>query len=385
MILEIIIITNFLLILNVLIFYPLIIFGFAKLFKKPVKKNFSYEPEISVIIAAYNEEKLIKDAIESIYNSDYPTEKIRVLVGSDGSNDKTVEIVKESSKIYNTLEIYELNRIGKNAVLNFLVSKTNTRVIFYMDADLRIQKDTIKRLLSILSDDSVGAVMAALKINTNEDDTSAGGFGESFYQKYEKFIRKKESDIYSNINSLGLYAIKSEVYTEIPNDLVCDDFFRMLETALKGKRVIYDYDTIIYEVREKSTKEEMLRRVRLVAGGLSTVWQCKSILNPKYGWVSFFIWNHKILRWFLPVYLIIIGISTIFISPESVLFAPLIYFHIIFYGGAMLGWLLEKIKIKFFPCRILLFTVTMNIGFLLGLIRFFRGGQNAIWDRTVNN
>jgi cellulose synthase/poly-beta-1,6-N-acetylglucosamine synthase-like glycosyltransferase len=385
MLFEIIIIINIFLILNVLIFYPVIIYISAKLFKKPIKKNEDYEPEISIIIAAYNEEKLIQGAIESIYNSNYPLNKIKVLVGSDGSTDKTVDVVKELTKTHNTLEIYELNRIGKNNVLNYLVSKSDSEVIFYMDADLRIQKDTFKKLLSVLSDDSVGAVMAALKIYSSDNDSSAGGFGESVYQKYERFIRKNESDIYSNINSLGLYAIKREVYTEIPNDKVCDDFFRMLETAFNRKRVIYDSDTIIHEVREKSTKEEMLRRVRLVAGGLSTVFYCKKILNPKYGWASFFIWNHKILRWLLPIYMILISLFTIFLAPDSYLFIPLVYFHILFYGGALLGWILEKVKINFFPFRILLFAISMNIGFLLGIIRFLRGGQNAIWGRTVNN
>jgi len=386
MIFKLVILISIFLIFNVFILYPVILWVASKFFKKPIISNTEFEPKITILIAAYNEEKLISEAIKSIYSSDYPIEKINVIVGSDGSSDNTIQILKSLSQQYKSLEYYELNRVGKNAVLNFLVEKSNSNIIFYMDADLRVKKDSIRKMLSILSDNSVGAVMASLEIMDAKSQKTAGGIGESIYQKYETFIRLRETEIFSNINSLGtLYGIKKEVYSPIPNDFVCDDLFRMLSTAIQKKRVIFDFATTVEEVREKSTKEEMLRRIRLVAGGLSTVWQCKKILNPKFGWVSFFVWNHKVLRWLTPFYLIFIALSTFFLNIHSNFFLPLLIFQITLYGGALIGWILEKIKINLLPFKILLFSVSMNIGFLLGIFRFLTKGQNSIWGRSVGN
>ncbi|MFH1050584.1 MAG: glycosyltransferase [bacterium] len=386
MLVEIIILINVFLIFNVFILYPVILFVASKLFSKPINKKENFEPDITVVIAAYNEEKLIKGAIDSIFKSNYPTGKIKVLVGSDGSNDGTIRILNTLKEQYLSLDFYEFARVGKNAVLNYLVDKSNTEIIFYMDADLRVKPDTIAKMIAILSDNSVGAVLASLEIVGEKSVSTAGGFGESLYQKYETFMRKKESDIYSNINSLGtLYGIKMEVYSPIPNDFVCDDLYRMLKTASHKKRIIFNTDLVVEEVREKTTKEEMLRRIRLVAGGLSTVKECKSILNPKYGWVSFFVWEHKVLRWLSPLYLIMIAVSIIFLRPESYLFIPILSLQTALYGGALIGWLFEKFKLNIIPFRILLFAVSMNIGFLLGLFRFLAKGQNAIWGRNVNN
>ncbi len=386
MLVEIIILINVFLIFNVFILYPLILFLASKFFFKPITRSTDFKPDITIIIAAYNEEKLIKGAIDSIFTSDYPAEKIKVLVGSDGSDDSTVQVLEQLSQHYNNIEYFELKRIGKNAVLNFLVDKSNTEIIFYMDADLRVKPNTLSKMISILSDNSVGAVLASLEIIGEKSVSTAGGYGESLYQKYETYMRKKESDIFSNINSLGtLYGIKMEVYSPIPNDLVCDDLYRMLKTASHKKRIIFDTGLVVEEVREKTTKEELLRRIRLVAGGLSTVKECKSILNPKYGWVSYFVWNHKVLRWLSPLYLIAIAVSTIFLKPDSLLFIPILSLQIALYGGALIGWLFEKFKLNIMPFRILLFAVSMNIGFLLGILRFLTKGQNAIWGRNVNN
>ena len=377
---EIVILICIFLLINAFILYPLVLAIFSKFFKKPIRFSNNFQPEISVIIAAYNEERLIKDAIISIYESDYPKELINVFVGSDGSTDKTVEIVKELQKIYNNLFCYEFERSGKNYVLNQLVPKANTEIIFYMDADIRIERRTISQLTKILSDSTIGGVIASmLSIDVNKNN-NLGRQGETGYQTYEKYLRIYESQISSTINSLGaFYGIKKKYYKPIPNELVCDDLYPLYQVIINNKRVVFNDKTIVKEVREKSLNIEFSRRVRVAAGGLSTVWACREILSPKYGWVSFFVWNHKILRWFSPVFLIIIAVGTVFLNPNSYLYLPLIILQVILYCGAILGWLLEKIKINFVFFKALLFIVSMNIGFLFGILRFITKKQNARW------
>lgn len=379
-IIELVILLNLFFLFNVFVLYPAIIFIASKFIRNTYQIIKANKPDIAIIISAHNEEKLIEEAIISIYESGYPVDKISCIVGSDGSTDNTIGILEKLHERYKSLEFYDYKRAGKNFVLNQLVPKSKSEIIFYMDADLRIAPETLDRLTGILSEESVGAVLSSVKFAGK--DVNAGGFGEYLYQQYETKLRIHESNIVSSINSLGtLYGIKKSLYNEIPNNLVCDDLYRLLATALQNKRIIFDDKSVVIEVREKAVTEEIKRRKRVVSGGLSTVLACRKILNPAYGWVSFFVWNHKVLRWLSPVYLILIAIGTFLLNIESWLFYPLCITQAILYGGAALGWGFEKFKFNILPLRILLFAVSMNLGFLLGIARFIAGGQNAMWGR----
>ncbi|TAL69741.1 MAG: glycosyltransferase [Bacteroidetes bacterium] len=360
--------------------YPWILCILSKLFSKPVRKNLNFYPEITVIIASYNEENYIEDAVNSIYESGYPAELINTLIGSDGSTDNTSNVVKQLINKYPKIRLFEYPRSGKNYLLNQLVPNAETEIIFYMDADLRISYGTFNKLLSILADDDVGSVMASLKIVRYDDNT--GYLGESSYQYLETFIRRWESSIYSCTNSLGtLYCIKKEHYNALPNNLVCDDLYRILYVSFKGKRVIFDNDSEVIEVRQKSLKGELRRRFRLTAGSLSTIWKLKRLLLPDYGWISFFVISHKIARYASPFMLIGIFISSLILSAYSDLYLIFVYGQLILYFSALIGWLFEKINIKFLPFRISLLFITMNVSFIIGILWFLIGGQNAKWER----
>ena len=383
---EIIILVNIFLLINVFIFYPLLINIFAKIFKKPLQLTTNYQPDITIIISAYNEEKLIEDAIESIYKSLYDSKKIKVLIGSDGSTDRTVEILEKLTKKYKSLKYFSFERIGKNAVLNKLSPMVDSEIIIYMDADIRLESESLTKLIEIFSVDNIGAVISTMNIINPDNDENIGKQGEYKYQAYEKQIRLNESLISSTVNSLGaFYGIRKKLYNPLPNSLVCDDLYPLYNVLIRKYRVVFTDLAIVNEVRGKSLNDEFSRRIRLASGGWSTISSCKSLLLPKYGWVSFFLWNHKILRWLSPVYLILIALSTFLISSDSWLFLPIITFQVLLYFGAILGWLLEKIRVNFFVTRIFLFIVSMNLGFLLGFFRFLLGGENSKWSRTVSN
>ncbi|MDA3843196.1 MAG: glycosyltransferase [Candidatus Kapabacteria bacterium] len=380
---EILIFSSFGNLLNAFVLYPIALFIISRFFKKKVETAEEYRPGISILISAYNEEKLISDAVASIYNSEYPNELIRVIVGSDGSDDNTINILNELKTKYDSLEVYDLPRSGKNRILNILAEKVETPLLFYMDADLRIQNGTISKLTEQLSDTEVGAAMAAVKIVVDPEDENAGVKGESLYQKLETYIRIWESSVSSTVNSLGtLYGIKTELYQPLPNDRVCDDLYRILITSYKKKRVIFVPDAIVTEVREKSLGDELGRRIRLAAGGLSAVWEVRDVFIPfkkGYAWMSFALYTHKILRWSAPIMLIGILLGAILLPEESMIYDKVMIGQAVLYGGGLIGWILEKMKINLFPFRILVFFLSMNIGFLLGIFRFIARKQNSAW------
>lgn len=363
--------------------YPIIIAILSKIFAKPINSSDEFFPDISIIISAYNEEKLIKAAVESVFNTNYPKEKIQVLIGSDGSTDNTVKILEEISKNYPQIKYFDYPRIGKNQVLNRISSEVNTGIVMFMDADCRLKANTIPIVVSKFADTAIGAVIASMHSISQETDDNAGREGEILYQKIETQIRVNESKIFSTVNSLGaFYAIRKEMLSILPNDKICDDYYPLLYTSLKRKRVIFCDEAVVCEVREKSLSDELSRRIRLAAGGMATVWHNKKLLLPNFGWVSFFLWSHKVLRWLSPIYLIIIAIWTILFPEKTLIYYTILFFQLIIYIFAFWGWLFEKMKIKFIPFRISLFFVSMNFGFLVGIIRFLLQGKNSIWERN---
>jgi poly-beta-1,6-N-acetyl-D-glucosamine synthase len=368
-------------IFNAYILYPLALFIFSRFINKKVDKSSEFKPEIAILISAYNEEELIEDAIRSIYVNDYPLDKIQVIVGSDGSDDRTAEIVTQLLSEYDSLRLFEFPRQGKNQTINALVEKAEAEVIFFMDADLRITKNQIETMVEQFNDDMVGGVMSSLEIIA-QDGGDVGELGEKIYQKFEKTIRKWETQISTNINSLGtFYGIKRRYFKEIPNDYVCDDLFIVLQIAAVKKRMIFMDDVKTIEIRKKTLSKEINRRVRLAAGGISTVKAHWHLLLPGYGWASFFLSMHKLMRWLAPIYMLGILIGTFMLPWGDEFQRWMIFFQSILYGSALLGWIFEKIKIKILPFRLAVFFVSMNYAFLLGWYHFLRKGQNAKWDR----
>lgn len=385
-ILQIIVFIIIFLILYSFFFYPLLIKIIALVINNSVKRDISFQPDITILMAAYNEEELIDDAVKSIFSNNYPPEKIHLIIGSDGSRDRTNEILAEFKNENQNIDYFLYNRIGKNEVINELIKKVTTDLVFFLDADLRIPNNTLSNLVGLFADETVGTVISRLNIISEQDTDNIGRKGETLYQKYETSMRINESKIQSTINSMGtLYGIRTKFFDQLPNDLVCDDMHIILQSAYFNHRIIFDNDSETIEVRKKSLSNELQRRVRTTAGGFSTVIANKQLFSPKYGWVCFFLWSHKVLRWFTPVFLFLIMVISIPLYQHSSLFSALLYIQIAFYLLACLGWLAEKVNIKFLPIRMCVYFVSINYGFLLGMIRFLKGQQNALWDKITDS
>ncbi len=379
---EIIVLVSLFLVIYTFLLYPFFVFVSAKFINKKIISTPDKTKKIAVVIAAYNEEDTIEDNIKSVLNSNYPSENISIYIGLDGSTDNTFKILQEFVKKNNNIYVYQFERGGKNRTLNKLTDKITEDFIFFLDADLRVQPNTFQHLVGILQSKDVAGVMIPVKI-INKDNSNSGSTGEIIYQKFDAFIRYNESLIFSTANSLGtLYGIRREALSAIPDDKVCDDLYRVFHIISLRKRFIFDTKYHVNEVRTKSLNKELNRRIRLVSGGLSTLKAVKQILSPSYGLMSIFVISHKLLRWLTPIFMTIFLVSLVFIDRNSFLYYPLIYFNLIVYGFALIGWLFEILKINFLTFKVFLFFVSMNIGFLLGIIRFCRNKQNSLWDRN---
>ncbi len=396
---------NIFLIFYPFLFYPILLFFISKIkrqkyiLQKPKNSNISNVdidnnnnsidninkieqiPDLTVVIAAYNEEKNIADAIISLYEDGYDHNRLNVIVGIDGYSDNTDIEIQKLQKIYPNLKYYILEHNGKNAVLNNIIAKVNTDYYLTMDADMRVRPNTLKKMvMPLVLNDNIGAVLANMeKINIDKQD-NAGSTGEKLYQKFETYLRKKESDIKTTVNAFGFMAMRTNEFKKIPSDLMCDDFFAILKTNSLGKNVLFLDELYVKEISRQSLTGEVQRRIRMVAGSLATIKYFKHLLLPNFGFTAFAIWSHKCLRYLLPIYLIIVLLATI-CMPKSGLKYFLVYFQLFFYALSIIGIYLEKKGIRIFIFKLLSFFLMMNYGFIRGILRFCFGFQNSSWQR----
>lgn len=360
-----------LLILLLLFAYPLIIYPLilAVLPQNKVNERNLGLDSVSILISAYNESELIQECVESVLNSDLNGINLEILVGSDGSDDDTVGVVKNLED--KRIRVLDFERAGKNTTINKLVDEAKYDTLLFIDADFRLKSDTITKLLAQYSRLDVGVIICPIEVQSAES--------ESIYQKYESFIRKKESEISSCVNTLGGYIINKSIFEKIDSTNYCDDLFSILTSIDKGERVYFDTSNSIYEVRESNFIEDFGRRKRLVGGGLSTIFRFKNLLSPTQGWNSFFLWSHKVLRWYSSIFFFASYIFSFFLINTlfGLLTAYLITLLLII---SAIGYLLETGKMKN-PFKLPLFFVSMNVGFIQGIYHFYKGKQNSVWGR----
>ena len=211
--------------------YPILLTIISKIWGKSIDKG-DYTPQVTMIITAYNEEKYIRNKLENALSMDYPKSKIEIIVVSDGSTDRTDSIIQEFKD--NGIRFIGMDkRGGKVQALNAGVSEANGEIIVFSDSRQVYDKDAIRKLMTNFNDKSVGAVSGELHLlNQNAGNV---GEGVGIYWKYEKFLRKMESHLYSTSGATGaIYAIRRELYHPIPNDTILDDVVIPMNAVLKG-------------------------------------------------------------------------------------------------------------------------------------------------------
>lgn len=382
-ILEILLFLICLIILNSFVFYPIIIYlkGQNKV-KKVRTKN--YQPTISILISAYNEEKVIAERIKNIASQSYDFSKIEVFVGSDMSSDGTNNILTELQKDYPWLEVYFANqRSGKAGILNELIKKVNNEILVFTDANTEFQKDSLYNLVQDFADEKVGGVCGKL-IFEDEDKNRGDGVEEINYWKYETIIKNSEGKCGISLAANGgIFAIRKELYENVPTDkAVTDDLFISLSVVSKGWKFTYRNDALAYENTGISLEAEYMRKVRFSATNFQTLVDFKHLLFDKNIFLSYAFFSHKVTRWFLPILLISAFVLSILLYNESIFVFVFFSIQILFYFFAALGFLLSSLKIQNHFFSLPYFFVFSNLAVAVGFIRFMKKEHSVIWTST---
>ena len=358
--------------------YPLIISVIATIRKKTVNKKDDFELTVSLIIAAFNEEDVIEEKLKNCFSLDYPKDKLEIIVFSDASTDRTDDIVKQYQN-EGVILIQLSGRRGKTAGQNLAVSQANGEIIVFSDANAIYREDAIRKVVRNFYDESVGCVCGELVYFSA--DQSLIGDAENIYWDYEKFIKRQEDRAASILGANGsIYALRRELYVALPAETI-SDFIEPFKIIEQGYRVIYEPAALSYEHSTKNFQEEYQRKKRIINRSFNSFVHFRTFLNPlKYAMLSFQLISHKLLRWLIPFYLILIFGVNLFLL-NALFFQITFGLQIIFYSMAILGYVLEKkhwhIVLFYTPFYFCL----VNVASFQAIIKYFVDRKKVVtWD-----
>ncbi len=336
-------------------------------------------PPVTVVVAAYNEESCIAEKIRNSLALDYPADRFELLIGSDGSTDKTNEIVSGWDDPRVRLSAAE--RAGKTSVLNRCIPDAKGELIILSDANTLIDPAAVKKLVRHFRDPDVGAVCGKLKLY----NPKVKGYEESAYWTYESLLKFYEGKRGAVMGANGgLYAIRRTLFQLLPPGTIVDDFVIPLRVLDKGFKVLYDPEAIAWEETTEDYAREFGRRARIAAGNFQSLRMVPRLLLPTAGFRAFAFWSHKFLRWCAPAFMAVALVSNAFLLDGGLLYWATFAGQLGFYGlaaigrhaGAVPGALRRITSVAYY-------FVTMNLAMAVGFWRFVRGSQRAAWDRTV--
>jgi cellulose synthase/poly-beta-1,6-N-acetylglucosamine synthase-like glycosyltransferase len=351
------------------------------------------KPHVTLLIAAFNEEKVIAQKIENSLQLIYPPGHLQILVMDDGSEDHTQEIIKSFAD--RSVELaYNPPRRGKMAAINRAIQQARGEIVLFSDASNLYAADVVSEITAPFSDPRVGAVVGARTIEAGN-----GGLGESegLYWKYESFIQKNESLLGCCTGIIGeILAVRRNLFIPPPDGIINDDFFMAMQIVKQGYRVAYAPKARSFESISPHAQDGIERRSRIIAGRYQAIAHANHLLPWNRPFVVWQVVSHKFMRPLVPLFMIIALLVNLLAlvfpsqADKSRLFFlthpynwVMISLQAAFYILAFSGNLLEKHNtgwLRFLYVPVFLFN--SNWAALKGLYRFLTGKQTTHWAKT---
>jgi len=353
--------------------------------KSASPENKEFEPDVSILIPAYNEADSIVAKMENTLALGYPKEKLRIVWITDGSDDESLNLLKR----YDSISVFhEPHRRGKIHAMNRGMQFINTPIVVFTDANTMLNKNAIRAIVKHFADSSVGCVAGEKRIKSNATEKAVEA-GEGLYWQYESLVKKLESDSGSAVCAAGeLFALRTVLYENVDEDTILDDFVISLKIASKGYKIKYAPDAHGTETASVSVKEELKRKIRIACGGWQTLFKMPHLLNVfRYGFLSLKYLSHKVLRWtIVPVSFFIIFILNLVIILSAPLFTNIFWylfvFQLLFYLAVAVGSMFHNIRIRARFLFVPYYIFIMNYAVISGMLRYFSGRYSVNWEKA---
>jgi glycosyltransferase involved in cell wall biosynthesis len=334
-------------------------------------------PSVSIIITAYNEDKSIASKLDNCLGIDYPEDSIEIIVASDGSTDRTNDIVKSySDRGVRLVEICERN--GKHFAQKQGIDVSNHDIVVFTDATTMLERDSIRMIVRSFADPKIGCVSGKDRIDVGGEPSH----GEGIYVRYEMKLRSLESSISSLVGVSGSFFAARKTICETWYSDLSSDFFVPIVAYMQGYRSVLDDDAIGRYAVVADPEREFERKVRTVVHGIQVLIKLKSILNPfRYGFYAFQMFNHKLMRWIVPLAFIACLIANIFLVDANFLYELLLALQVSFYVTALGAYMVKSLE-KQTLFKIPFFLVMVNLSIIVAWFKYCCGEKYISWERT---
>jgi glycosyltransferase involved in cell wall biosynthesis len=376
MLLEVSFWLSALMIIYVYIGYPVCAYILSKIYNKKFKKGI-FQPNVSILIAAYNEETCIGETIKNKLHLNYPKDKLDIIVISDESSDGTDKVVQQYSH-ERVLFLRQQPRAGKTAALNMAVPYAKGEILVFSDANSIYAVDALKHLVECFADNQVGYVTGKM-IYVNPDGAIMGD-GCSAYMKYENKLRDIETALGSVVGvDGGIDAMRKELYSFLRPDQL-PDFVQPLKVVEKGFRVVYAQEALLREGVLQNAHDEYRMRVRV---SLRALWALKDMRGLLKGTAGFMfawqLWSHKVLRYLCFVFFVLLFVTNFFLLNTHWIYIVFFAFQLLGYLFALISPCLEYVGTRFQLIHFLRYFFLLNVASAHAFYKFFKGEKRVMW------
>ena len=362
--------------------YPASLVILNKLFKRENKKDKTYEPTVTVMVVAHNEEKVIGEKLRNLLDTDYPADKLEFLIASDFSTDRTDEIVEEFIAAHPERRIRlhkSVQHYGKTNAQNETQELCETEILVMTDANAIFEPNAVRELVSSFTDPSIAYVSGQLRYRNTEGNKTANS--EGFYWKLDLMCRSIESRFQTITAGNGaIYAVRNRDYEKIP-PIECHDSSFPILYALEKKRAIYNPEAVAYEKAGEADEDEFKRKVRMNRIILRGICPDIRVFNVfAFRWFSYFYFGHRTCRyslWLMHLLALILNI------PLAVwggwFWQAVLVLQLLFYLAALTGWVTKTGKKPIVIASYYCMTVLAQ---WKGVINVLTGKSKPVWEKA---
>ncbi|MDP1813240.1 MAG: glycosyltransferase family 2 protein [Leadbetterella sp.] len=381
MIVEILFWLSILLVFYAYAGYPLLISLLSLLVNKKVRSK-EIEPFVTLLITAFNEEKDIAAKLRNSLQLNYPKDKFEILVASDGSTDETDEIVKsfENNEMGVKVRLHRVEgRVGKTATQNSAVKVCKGEIIIFSDAASLYDPHVIRAFVRNYADPDVGAVSGMYTYEVKEGVST--GLATKIFWNLENFIKSRQTKIRTITGCCGcIYSLRKDLYVDLPATVI-SDLVEPLMILQKGYRIILEPEATALEETAGKTVDEFKMRIRVIVRGMTGMLFARKLYNPiKYPFVSLQLISHKVMRWLVPVFCLVIFFSNVVLALSSQFYILLFMGQLLFYALAGIGFFLEKKGVHKVVFYLPLYFCIVNIAALISMFKVLKGENIVTWQ-----
>ncbi|MEG1864050.1 MAG: glycosyltransferase family 2 protein [Alistipes sp.] len=339
-------------------------------------------PEVTLLIAAYNEQAIVAEKMVNCRDLDYAAGRLHLAWVTDGSTDRTCELLAAYNEV---TVLHDARRGGKTAALNRALEFIHTPIVIFTDANTLLNKGAVREIVRCFNDPRVGCVAGEKRVATS--DKTGASATEGVYWRYESKLKELDGRLHTTVGAAGeLFAVRRELWEQLPEDTLLDDFVCSMRIAARGYKIAYCKAAYAEESPSADMGEEGKRKQRIAAGGLQSVWRLRALLNPFGDFVLWFQYlSHRVLRWtltplvllaLLPLNILLLG------SAHPTLYTITLILQVLFYGAAFVGYLLEcrgrRNRLLFIPYYFLF----MNLNVFRGVGYLITHRGRGAWEKA---